>query len=187
MDTPGAAPRGARRAVRVGEGSARDDRLSAYVRQGATLREAPLIELPGRRPPLPWQGWTARHGVAMAMLVAASYVAFRAATAGRDSAGWVVVTALLAILAALVLATYVPRKRARTPSSGSASGATSAGAASGLPATAGAATPCATMAGGFVVLSTIVLNATPGPLGVAGAAALLAFGLYQRTTGTCGV
>ena len=166
-----------------------DDRLAEYARQGSVLRGAPLIAIPGRSRPLPWDGWTRRHAVAMAVLVPVLFLGFRGATpvSGRDTPLGIVATLVLAGLGAIVLATYVPRRTARpTTSDASTSDQAPAGAASGLPATAGA-TPCATMAGGSVVVAMIVLSTSTAVVGVIAALAVMAFGLYQRTSGHCGV
>ncbi len=177
MNPPGAAPHGRRRAVRVSGDVSGTSAPDAYRAPGSLLGRTPLIELPGRRLPLPWQGWSARHGVAMTVLVPVAYLAMRAANPSptRDGIGWVIATAVLAGVAALVLATYVPRR--------------SPGASSPRPAGPAAAspTPCAAMAGGSVFVAMFLLGATPGPLGAVGALAVLAFGLYQRTSGTCGL
>lgn len=149
----------------------------AYRAPGSLLGREPLIELPGRRLPLPWQGWSARHGVAMAVLVPVAYLAMRAAnpSPARDGLPWMIATAVLAGVAALVLATYVPRR--------------SPGAASARPAGPAAASPapCAAMAGGSVFVAMFLLGSSPGLLGAVGALAVLGFGLYQRTSGTCGL
>ncbi|MDA8439955.1 MAG: hypothetical protein M0Z51_13995 [Propionibacterium sp.] len=173
----------------MSERPVRDDRLAGYARQSSALRGAPLISLPRRGGPLPWDGWTGRHAIAMLLLVPALYAGFHGVnpSPGRDLPLWILATLVLAGLGALVLATYVPRRRAGGTASGApASDTAPAGAASGLPTTAGA-TPCAAMAGGSVFVAMVVMSSTPGLIGVAGGLALMAFGLYQRTSGTCGV
>ena len=171
----------------MNERPVRDDRLTGYARQGSALREAPLIELPGRA--LPWDGWTRRHAVAMAILVPALYAAFRAASpaSGGGMLVRILATFALASLGALVLATYVPRRRPeRTASGALGSDTVPTRVASGSPAPA-ETTPCATMAGGSVILAMVVMSSTPSQIGVVGALAIMVFGLYQRTSGRCGV
>ncbi len=171
----------------MNERPVRDDRLARYARQGSALRDAPLIELPGRT--LPWDGWTRRHAVAMIILVPALFAAFHAANPapGRGAPAWSLATLALASLGALVLATYVPRRRVGPTASGAhGSDPGPARLASGSPAPAGA-TPCATMAGGSVVLAMVVMSSTPSQIGVVGALVIMSFGLYQRSSGRCGV
>lgn len=113
------------------------------------------------------QGWLPRHTVAMIVLVPLAFGGYRAAL-GPAGAGplWTLALAAMALLAALILTTYVPL-RGSTPK---------------------AVTSCAVMSGLLVPGAALVLNDGTGMLSGAIALGILALGLVQRLSGTsvCG-
>lgn len=107
--------------------------------------------------------WPPRRRVAVAILLpvlATWFVAVGGSTGGDPSAGWYALTVLASVLAAAVLATYVP-VAGRTPDLG--------------------CTPCAAVSAFTVVGATLLLRSYgPDVTGPLLATAVLLFGLVQR-------
>lgn len=148
--------------------------------QGGGLDEPPLFGPGGRIPTAPAvtltrqsdiatlrKGWLPRHTVAMILLSPLLFLVYNAALGrGFSDPLWGLVTAAMALVAALTLATYLPLRGTRAEPGSS----------------------CAVMAGLFVPGAAILLNQATGPLSGALALGILSVGLWWRLSGTsaCG-
>lgn len=113
------------------------------------------------------KGWLPRHTVAMVALSPLLFLAYNAAVGvGFGDPIWSVLTGAMAVIAALILTTYLPLRGA-----GRAVGSS-----------------CAVMAGLLVPGAAILLHQGTGPLSGTLTLAILSLGLWQRVSGTsaCG-
>jgi hypothetical protein len=113
------------------------------------------------------EGWLPRHTVAMVALSPLLFLVYNAALGvGFGDPVWSVLIGAMAVVAALILATYLPRRGAQRVHGSS----------------------CAVMAGLLVPGAAVLLHQGTGPLSGALALAILSLGLWQRISGTstCG-
>lgn len=114
-----------------------------------------------------WKAWLPRHTVAMVVLSPLLFLAYNAALgSGFVDLVWNLLTGAMSLVAALILATYLPMRGA-----GRAVGSS-----------------CAVMAGLLVPGAGILLHQATGTMGGALALGILSLGLVQRVSGTsaCG-
>ena len=114
-----------------------------------------------------WKAWLPRHTVAMVVLSPLLFLAYNAALgSGFVDPVWNLLTGAMSLVAALILATYLPMRGA-----GRAVGSS-----------------CAVMAGLLVPGAGILLHQATGTMGGALALGILSLGLVQRVSGTsaCG-
>lgn len=112
-------------------------------------------------------GWLPRHTAAMAVLSPLVFLMYGSALGrGFDSAPWNVLVGAMALVAALILTTYLPAPGARRA----------------------AASSCAVMAGLLVPAAALLLNQVAGIAGGVLALGILILGVWQRLSGTstCG-
>lgn len=120
---------------------------------------------PTRRPgnTLLRKGWLRRHTVAMVALSPLLFLVYDAALgAGYGGPSWNVLTGTMAVIAALILTTYLPLRGARRAQGSS----------------------YALVAGLLVPGAAIILHQGNGPLSGALALGILSLGLAQRVSGT---
>lgn len=128
--------------------------------QAVTLTRQPGIESLRK-------GWLPRHTVAMVALSPLLFLAYNAALGvGFGDPIWSVLTGAMAVIAALILTTYLPLRGAQRAQ----------------------ATSCAVMSGLLVPGAAILLHQGTGPLSGALTLAILSLALWQRVSGTstCG-
>ena len=130
-----------------------------------TARAVARVREPG--PTALRNGWLPRHTVAMVVLSPLLFLAYNAALgSGFVDPVWNLLTGAMSLVAALILATYLPMRGA-----GRAVGSS-----------------CAVMAGLLVPGAGILLHQATGTMGGALALGILSLGLVQRVSGTsaCG-
>lgn len=144
--------------------------LDGLAEQVRRIEEQPLLVV---RRSLPWDGWTAKHGVLLAVLAPLLYVVFASAE-GNPLVGewpWMLAHITLAGVGAVLWTTYLPTARP-TPRAATA-GRSAAG------------SPCATIAGLYVGIALLLINASPTLISAAIAVGIEIFAIVQRTNGTC--
>ncbi len=113
------------------------------------------------------KGWTVRHTMALVVLGPVVFLAYKGALSpGVDGLAMSLLIALMAVVAATTLTTYLPMRGAERASASS----------------------CAAMPGLLVVGAGFLLHQATTPLGAALAIVILGVGLWQRLSGTsaCG-
>ena len=146
-----------------GEGSGEPPLLGPGGRIPSLLAVSPVAE-PGSTSLR--KGWLPRHTVAMAVAGPLLFLTYRAAYSGPTDRAVNLLLAAMAVVAALILATYLPLRGAKHAP--------------------GAA--CSALAGLLVPGAAVLLHQATDPFGGALALGVLGLGLWQRLSGasTCG-
>ncbi|MFZ1283643.1 MAG: hypothetical protein WAQ75_05910, partial [Propionicimonas sp.] len=113
------------------------------------------------------EGWRTAHTVVLVLVAPLLFVSYHAAADPSAGVLGVVVHGALALMASVLVTTYLPLRRGETPQVSS----------------------CAVVPALMVVAAGVALNSSVFPGGEAAALAVLSFGLWQRLSGvsTCGV